>query len=216
MATPEEIAAEKAAKEKAEQEAAAKAEAEAKAKEESEKNFEAWLAKQSDEIKKQHEEHVSGLKSALDTERKANKEKEKQLKKLAEFEAAEEKRKQEQMTETEKLQSELATAKAEKEQAALELTTERIKNAVLYEASQPVFGNKQKFAHPELAYDLLKTLPEIGDDGKVTGAKEALGELAKTYPELLEAVSGNGGTPRGAPQKTKVEPDKPKFRLPAW
>ncbi len=212
MATPEELAAEKAAQEKAEQEA--KAEAEAKAKEDAEKNFEAWLAKQPDEIKQKYETHVSGLKTALETERKSAKEKDKQLKKLAEFEAAEEKRKQEQMTETEKLQSELATAKAEKEQAALELATERIKNAVLFGAAQPVFGNKQKFAHPELAYDLLKTLPEIGEDGKVTGVEESLKDLAKTYPELLEAASGNGGTPRNATSKTKTEPEKIKFRMP--
>ena len=178
--------------------------------------FEDFIEKQPEEIRALYQDHISGLKSALETERRANKEKEKQLKRLAELESTEEEREQTRLSETERLKTEAAQAKAEREAALGELSAERVRNAVLHEASQPVYGNKQKFAHPELAYDLLKTRPTMDADGKVSGARAALEELAKAYPELLERMSTIGGTPRGAAPRPAKEPEKKPIRLPAW
>ncbi len=74
MPTEEEI---KAAAEKA------KAEEEARnAAEEQVKTFEAWLEKQPDDVRQMYVEHTAGFTSALEKERKANKENAPKLKRL--------------------------------------------------------------------------------------------------------------------------------------
>jgi predicted component of type VI protein secretion system len=127
------------------------------------------------------------------------------LERLAQLEAKEKEREEASKTETEKLAQRAAKAEqdrdaaiAEREAAQTALQTERIKNAVIAEAS------KLGFADPDDAYTLV-TLSEIeiDDAGKVNGAAEAIKKLAEAKPYLLgQARKGDGvGTPKTPPKK---------------
>lgn len=113
MPTPEEIAAEKVAVEakKTAEIAAKTAEEEAAKKAAEEKNFETWLSKQPKDIQERYNESVTGLKSALEKERLANKEAAKNAKRLADLEAEEKKRADAQLTELDKAKKEAAELK---------------------------------------------------------------------------------------------------------
>lgn len=117
MSTEELEAAEKAAKEKEEAEKKA---ADEEAKKQKNKNFEDWLKKQPEDIQKQYEEHIGGLKSALDKEREINKINKGALDKLSKFEEAERQRKEAEMTEMEKLQLQIS----EKEKSLMQIQSE--------------------------------------------------------------------------------------------
>ena len=177
-------------------------------------SFDAWIEKQPEEVKTLYQVHTHGLTSALEKERQANKETKDSLKRLADLEAKEKEREAAALSETEKLTQRAATAEqerdaaiAEREQARTALQTERIKNAVIAEAS--LLG----FADPNDAYTMI-TLSEIEMDetGKVKGAAEAIKKLAEAKPYLLGQATRKGdgvGTPKPGPQK-KAEPSNQK------
>ncbi|MFA5150964.1 MAG: hypothetical protein WC554_00245 [Clostridia bacterium] len=114
-------AAEKAAKEKEEAEKKA-AEEKLKAEEEAkkQKDFDSWLAKQPEDVRSLYDEHIGGLKSALEKEREMNKTNKGALDKLSKFEEAERQRKEAEMTETEKLQLQIS----EKEKSLTQIQSE--------------------------------------------------------------------------------------------
>ena len=180
-------------------------------------SFEVWLETQPEDIKTLYQTHTAGLTSALQKERTANKEKETSLKRLADLEAKEKEREAAALSETEKLTQRATQAEQEREAAILEreaaraaLQTERVKNAVIAEAS------KLGFADPDDAYTLINISEiEIDETGKTKGAAEAIKKLAEAKPYLLgKQVKGDGvGTPKPGPQK-KSDPTQPQKRAP--
>jgi hypothetical protein len=122
---------------------------------------------------------------------------------LFKFQEAEDKRKKEEMSELDRLKIEKKEAEDKAQKAADELTSEREKNQIFAEASKPQFGDgKLKFAEPEVAYKLLDA------EEKAKGILQALTELAKKHPYLLDkpAASGDGvGSPRKNTQKSTEE-----------
>lgn len=119
-------------------------------------------------------------------------------KKVESFEKAEKERKEAEMTEMEKLNAKLAEAEAKRIEAENVLQAEREKNTIYAEASKPQFGEgKLKFAEPEVAYKLLD--PEM----KEKGILQALQELAKKHPYLLETPASSKGDGVGSPVKGK-------------
>jgi hypothetical protein len=119
-------------------------------------------------------------------------------KKVEAFEKAEAERKTAEMTEMEKLTAKLNEAEAKRIEAEEKLIAKNEETLILTEANKPQFGvSKLKFAEPELVPLLLT--PEM----KVKGITEALQELAKNHPSLLDkpAASGDGV---GSPKKGKA------------
>lgn len=183
-------------KAKADADAKAKADADAESKKSS--DFEAWLAKQPEDVRKLYEDQVGNLKGALDKERKANKDAAKMQKKLEEFEAAEKKRAEEQMSKEQLLEKKAADAEAGKLKVEQELETERKKNAVI------AMATSLGFTDPDDAFTLAD-LSEIerGADGKWSGIKESLEALAKAKPYLLNNKNGKGDGLGNVTRKTK-------------
>jgi len=158
---------------------------------ESKKDFEAWLATQPDDVKAMYETHVGGLKSALTDERGKSKDAKKAATRLAELEAAESKRKESAMTDLEKAQTLAATAQAERDEAVEKLTTERVKNAVLAEAT------KLNFQYPEVAYAMISMAGVTVEDDKITGIGDQLATMIKDMPGLVKPKTDNRlGTPK--------------------
>jgi hypothetical protein len=203
-----------AKKKAADEEAKRKADEEAQAKKA--KDFDEWLAKQPDDVKALYADYTAGLKSALDKERKDNKDNAAKLKKLAELEAEEEKRKQAAMSDQEKQAQKLAEAQKKATDAETELQEERVRNAVILEAT------RQNFADPDDAYtlaDLAKL--EHDDDGRPTkdSVKAALEELAKAKPYLIKAPIDDKskksiGTPGGQKKPASGSNQKPNDQEP--
>jgi len=109
-----------------------------------------------------------------------NKEEAGRRKKLDELEKAEEVRQAASLSETDKLKKQLAEADKRVADAALEVKTVRLKSTVTNMAAQ------MGFQDPEDAYVLIDMAAvTVTDDGKVEGAKEALGALAKSKPYML-------------------------------
>jgi len=109
----------------------------------------------------------------------ANKEAAERRKRLDDIEAAEATRKQAELTETERYKAEADKAKAD--YAALQETSrkERIQAAILQAATVA------NFADPVDAMALADLSGVMLEDGKVTGAKEAVDALAKAKPHLV-------------------------------
>ncbi|HSW63418.1 MAG TPA: hypothetical protein VLH56_08920 [Dissulfurispiraceae bacterium] len=178
--------------------------------------WEAWLTKQSDDVRKLYEEHTTGLKSALESERKANKDSSAAVKKLKELEEAEAKRKQAELSEMEKLKAQLAETEAKHRTALEQHQKGMIKSAVLMAATT---ANFQK---PEDAYALMDlSMVEISDEDKVTGVKEALEALVKERPYLIKSskpdsvnidATNKGGSGGEPDDKRKAELAQ-RFRL---
>jgi len=124
-------------------------------------------------------------------------------KKLEGFQAAEDKRKKDELTELERLKLEKKEAEEKATQAQAVLIAERTKYEVLAEAGKPQFGDKKlKFINPEIAFRLLS------DEDKAKGIINALTELAKENPFLLEQPAANGdgvGSPKKSNQKSLDE-----------
>lgn len=209
-----ETEAEKAAREQAE--TAAKLAADKKAKEEADKaskgvKFEEWLAKQPEDVKAAYEEHTGGLKTALQSERDLNKEAKKAAARLKELEDAEAKRQEAAMTEADKSKKRIAELEKAAADAKLEVKTVRLKSAITNMAAQLGFHD------PEDAYSLIDLATvTVTDDGKVEGAKEALGALAKAKPYMIKKVGPGplGPTnPDGTQSARESEADKRKRLL---
>jgi len=123
---------------------------------------------------------------------------EKAEKALLKFQEAEDKRKKDELSELDRLKLEKQEAETRAQNAANELLAEREKNTIYAEANKAQFGEgKAKFAEPEVAYKLLD--PEL----KEKGILQALQELAKKHPYLLEAAQPSKGDGVGSPAKGK-------------
>lgn len=162
-------------------------------------DFDTWLEKQPEEVKKKFSEKYGKLSETLEKERKANKEYAKSLKRLTELEEAEEKRKAEALTQEQKLQGLVEAERKQREAAEQTLKQERIRNAVYLEATKPQFGErKSRFIDPAEAELFMAQYGEveIDEDGKVNGVVEALHKLAKAKAHLLEQPAAlKSGTP---------------------
>ena len=165
-----------------------------------EEEWEAFLAGVPADVRAKFDTHTTGLKLALTSERKTNKDNADKLKKLTDLEAAEQKRKDADLTEAQKQTAKVAQLEKELADRDEKLATTTIRHAVELEAA------KQNFQSPEDAY-LMADLSDvkIDADGKVTGVEEALKAVAKAKPYLLKAAgTGTGlGTPRREPQAGK-------------
>ena len=134
--------------------------------------FDSWLAGQDDTVKGLYATHTSGLKSALDSERKANQDAQKQLRDLA--------KKAEKGSELE-----AALTKQADQLSALE------KQSSFYDKAHSAGVRNLKLAFMAAAQSDL-----IGDRGDCDFT-----ELRKLYPELFTAppANGNAGTGTGNP-----------------
>lgn len=127
-------------------------------------DFEAYLAKQAEPVKKLYETHTQGLKSALETERTSRKEAERQLRELA--------KKAESGSEAQKQLTDMAERMA---------TTERMNQ---FYAAAHAAGVKNL----RLAYLAASEAKLISEQGEVDFAK-----MKESYPELF-AASQTGQT----------------------
>lgn len=194
MSTQEELeAAEKAAKEKEEAEKKA---AEEKAKEEKKKelDFDKWLNGQPEDVQKLYGEHISGLKSALDKEREANKTNKGALEKLAKFEEAEKKRTEAEMTEMEKMQKRAEEAESKWK----EYETKENKRKIAQEVGLPLeLADRIRGETPEEmkadAQTLLAVVPKAPKISATIPGQNATGQ-PETDEEALRRIH-SGGAP---------------------
>lgn len=193
MSTQEELeAAEKAAKEEAEKKAA-----EEKAKEEEKKkelDFDKWLKDQPEDVQKLYGEHISGLKSALDKEREANKTNKGALEKLAKFEEAEKKRIEAEMTEMEKMQKRAEEAESKWK----EYETKENKRKIAQEVGLPLeLADRIRGETPEEmkadAQTLLAVVPKAPKISATNPGQNATGQ-SETDEEALRRIH-SGGAP---------------------
>ena len=167
------------------------------------KSWDEWLASQSDEIKGQYEAHVAGLKKALDSERKGNKDAKEKAKRLEELEAAEEAKRMAQLSDLEKLQA--GQAKVTQE---LEVT-----KAQLAAAQKAIIGYEVRLAARDAGLVangdvlVLRLMDmdqlEFDDEGKITNLSKLLSTMVKEYPFLKATTSATGsglGTPAPQPK----------------
>ena len=205
--TPEEIAAEAAAAA-----AAAEAAAEAAKKKDPLEAFNEYLATLDPAVAKEIESHTTNLKSALVSERSISKSGKDAAKRLQELEDAEKKRKDAELSETELAKKAKDVAEAEATRLKAQLTEERIKNAVLAEAT------KANFVDPLDAYtNIDRDSLEIDDAGKVKGVESAVKELTKKKPYLILATENprynlNGSDRGRSSQNAGIEEIKNKKR----
>lgn len=186
--------------------------------------WDAYVESLDDDVKSLYQEHVSGLTSALEKERKANKEAKGELKdklaRLEELEEAEKKRKEAELSETEKLQqgieereAKIATLQGELEQTKAEFESERLKFAVMALASE------MGFANAEDAYNLADlSKVERNDEGKLEGAKEALEELKKSgrLPTKEDSHRSFGTPPRRRSHQRNTEKKERRLPIPKF
>jgi len=111
---------------------------------------------------------------------KANRESAQRRKKLEEFESKEQERAEAELSEMEKLQKQIDLLNAEKEQAQKHAQEILIKSAVISQAAALNFND------PEDAFALVDKSQFEVEDGKVAGVEEALKELAKSKPYMLQ------------------------------
>lgn len=173
--------------------------------------WDAFIESQPEEIKTLYQSANTGLLSALQTERKANKEASQKLRRLEELEKAEEQRKKQEMSEAELktaeiagLQSKLAEleAKLAAEQSAY--NTERIHAEVKLQAM------KLGFADPADAINLADLSGVELKDGKIEGVTKTLEALIKAKPYLVNGAA-KPGTPAPKPANQQRPPaEQPK------
>ena len=171
--------AEKAAKEKEEADKKA-AEEKLKAEEEAkkQKDFDSWLAKQPEDVRSLYDEHIGGLKSALEKEREVNKTNKGALDKLSKFEEAEKQRKEAEMTETEKLKVRAETAEAQTAKLLLEKQRGEVAAKV---GLPPILADRIKGETPEEmeedAKQMLTVIPKQKPNVSTTNpGQNALGQ----------------------------------------
>ena len=163
--------------------------------------WEAYLATLSKEQQEVYNQHIHGLKSALQKEREAAKNLPAVNKELEALRAAEIKRKEALMTETELLKKRAEEAEASKSELERSFNSTRLKYAVIQAAT------KLNFEDPEDAFTMTRSAIEkleIAEDGTVEGASEKLKELAEAKPYLIKKPvdknkqnGGSFGTPAG-------------------
>lgn len=142
--------------------------------------FSTWLATQPAEVKAQYEEHVRGLTSALKKERENAKNVPELTRKLQTLQQKEADLAKAQMTKEEQLSTELAQSKA----AATAL--KQAHDQLLIRTSVEREAVKLKVLDPDDVYKLIDSSSvTIDEAGKVVGATEAVKELVKAKPYLV-------------------------------
>jgi len=119
---------------------------------------------------------------------KANRESAQRRKKLEEFESQEKERAEAELSEMEKLQRQIQQLNAEKELTQKQANEILVKSAVIAQAAALNFND------PEDAFALVDKSQFELDGGKVSGVKEALEELAKSKPYMLQTTRKPVGT----------------------
>lgn len=168
--------------------------------------FEEWLADQSDEIKQLFNEHIHGLKSALDKERANSKQLKKLEAQLKQFQDADDEAKRKEMSDLEKAQTDLAEATKKHKELQKQLRDERIRHEVTLEAM------KLNFHDPGDALNLVD-LSDTEDDDITSTIKKQLKKIAESKAYLIKSDSkGDGiGSTRGKTKEQKSSADsKPK------
>jgi len=123
---------------------------------------------------------------------KANRESAQRRKKLEEFENQEKERAEAELSEMEKLQRQIEQLSSEKELTQKKANEILIKSAVIAQAAALNFND------PEDAFALVDKSQFELDGSKVSGVKEALEELAKSKPYMLQTTRkpiGNATNP---------------------
>jgi serine phosphatase RsbU (regulator of sigma subunit) len=179
--------------------------------------FEQWLEKQPDDVKAMFTTHVTGLKTALDKERKSASDGEKAQKRLLELEAQEARRAEAALTKEQLMEKQTADARAQAEKQASDYKAQAEKvsadaEAKLIKAAVLIKAKDMGFENPADAYDMarvrdvLKSI-KTKDDGEYDEAliEAALKPLIGRLP-VKQQGSGNGTPQLRKPQP--VEKDK--------
>lgn len=158
-----------------------------------------------EELKTKLEETQAQLK-------RVNAESAERRKKLEAHEAEKAKLEAEKLSEAEKLQAQITAIKTEQETTKKQLHAERVRNAIIAEAT------KLGFASPEDAIALTDLSEVTVIDGKVTGFEKSLKALAEggRLPMADQRQSDKLGTPLRASSKSvasKSEPPEYEHRL---
>lgn len=158
------------------------------------------------------EELIAEVEGARAQLSKVNAESAGRRKQLEAFEAEKKKLEDEKLSEAEKLQAQITAVKAEHETLAKQLKAERVRTALLSEAT------KLGFASPEDAIALADlSAIEISADGKVTGFEKSLKALAESGRlAMKDAKRSDGlGTPPsgGKPASGADKQEAPVIRL---
>lgn len=176
--------------------------------------FAEWIKTQPQDVQDAYAGDIRGLRSALDKERGNGDELKKTQARLKELEDAEAERTRAQLSKEELLTKDLEAAQSKAAGMESELKTLHIQQAVEREAT------KLRFADPEDAMKMIDLSKLTLTDGKITGVKEALEELAKTKPYLIRAQDdkSNPGNktrkgPRTNPEEDKSQPHVPLVHL---
>jgi hypothetical protein len=134
-------------------------------------------------------------------------------KKLEKYQADEEQRKKDALSEVDRLKLEKQEALDKAATLESKYQAETIKHEIFAEAGKAQFGEtkKQKFIDAETAYALLSK------DEIEKGIPQALANLAKSKPFLLESVqAGDGvGSPKAGKSKTVTE-EKRNYPIPRF
>jgi hypothetical protein len=136
-------------------------------------------------------------------------------KKLEEIEAAEAKRKQAELSEVDQLKAKLAVQEKARLEAEAKMSEALIQHAV------EMIAAGMKFHKPAVAYALLDLAGiSIGEDGKVTGAEDALKKLVKEHSYLVDtgatAAPETDASIRGSgrPDPKYAEDIRKRYRIP--
>lgn len=157
-------------------------------------DFDAWLAAQPEPVRKAHEKHVGGLKSALDAERKAKKDADKAAKEAATAKAKEAEAALEANKEFEKLATERKTKVDELEAKVAELAPEAESYKARAEAAETAVAE-----HVDGRLKALKLDASVVEllDGKTPVQK--LAWLTKHEAKLAKGDGKLPGSPNGDP-----------------
>lgn len=152
-------------------------------------DFEAWLAKQPDEVKTLYETHTSGLKTALEKERKANKKRDdEEARKAKEAQDA-------QLSEADKINKRLAALQQERDQLAAQVRLTQAREALVIAAEH----DKIEFASAQAmrdAFEIALKAAEFDDEGKLQNPAALLKASIKDRDYLLkrQAITPAGDT----------------------
>jgi predicted RNase H-like nuclease (RuvC/YqgF family) len=165
-------------------------------------DFEAWLEKQPEQVKKAYEKHTSGLKTALEKERATNKKHESAAQK-AQREAEEAK-----LGEIEKRDKRIKELEEQAQQYAAKQRALDARDALLVQAEKAKIAFASKVAEQD-AIKFALDLAEYDEDGAIKNAKAALESAVKDRQYLIQQAPPapeTNGAKRGT-SKTTPDPE---------
>lgn len=150
-------------------------------------DFEAWLSKQPDDVKKMYESHTGGLRSALDKERRANKKRDDEAARLAR-EADEAK-----LGEVDKLKKQLEAIKTERETLAQQVKAQAARDALLIVAEKVKIEFASKIAEQDAIRFALEGAT-FDEDGAIKDGEKTLTKVITDRPYLVKTPIAQGST----------------------